>query len=290
VSAGSNSANATRLELHLAALKAANKKALVTFITAGDPQPASTVSAMHALVAGGADVIELGVPFSDPEAEGPAIQASSERALAHGVTLSQVLEMVREFRDQDTNTPVVLMGYLNSVLRMGEVAYATAAQAAGVDGLIMVNLPPEEASGLQRELAQRAQNLIFLVAPTTTQDRAEQILKASSGFLYYVSLKGTTGASHLDPAAVREKVTGLQARTALPVFVGFGIKDAATAKAIGEVADGVVVGSALVRTMGEHRDPVRSQAPENDRGLDTIDSQLTAQVSELRVALDTLTS
>ena len=200
---------ATRLETRLGELKAANTKALVTFITAGDPQPSCTVSAMHALVAGGADVIELGVPFSDPEAEGPAIQVSSERALAHGVTLIQVLDMVREFRAQNTNTPVVLMGYLNSVLRMGEGAYAEAAEAAGVDGLIMVNLPPEEAGELQQELAQRKQNLIFLVAPTTTQDRAEQILKASSGFLYYVSLKGTTGASHLDPDAVREKVTGL---------------------------------------------------------------------------------
>ena len=267
---------ATRLEARLAELKATNTKALVTFITAGDPQPSCTVSAMHALVAGGADVIELGVPFSDPEAEGPAIQVSSERALAHGVTLTQVLEMVREFRNQDQDTPIVLMGYLNSVLRMGERAYATAAQEAGVDGLIMVNLPPEEAGVLQPELVQHQQNLIFLVAPTTTQERAEQILKAASGFVYYVSLKGITGASNLDPEAVRAKVTSLQARTALPVFVGFGIKDGTTAKAIGEVADGVVVGSALVRTMGENE------------GLEVIDARLKAQVSELRVALDSL--
>ena len=272
----SSSRLSSRLELRLTELKDANTKALVTFITAGDPEPGCTVSAMHALVAGGADVIELGVPFSDPEAEGPAIQASSERALAHGVTLLHVLEMVREFREQDTRTPVVLMGYLNSVLRMGEVAYAAAAQAAGVDGLIMVNLPPEEAGLLHAELSKRGQNLIFLVAPTTTQKRAEQILKAASGFVYYVSLKGITGASHLDPDAVGAKVTGLQARTALPVFVGFGIKDGPTAKAIGKVADGVVVGSALVRTMGRKDTP------------DGIDAKLKAQVNELRVALDSL--
>ncbi len=276
MSAAANAGVPTRLEARLADLKAADIKALVTFITAGDPQPSCTVSAMHALVAGGADVIELGVPFSDPEAEGPAIQMSSERALAHGVTLTQALDMVREFRKNNEDTPVVLMGYLNSILRMGERAYATAAQDAGVDGLIMVNLPPEEAHLLQDELLKHQQNLIFLVAPTTTEERAEQILKAASGFVYYVSLKGITGASNLDPEAVRAKVTGLQARTALPVFVGFGIKDGATAKAIGEVADGVVVGSALVRTMGENE------------GLEVIDARLKAQVSELRVALDSL--
>lgn len=267
----------TRLDTRFAELKANNKKALVTFITAGDPHPESTVSAMHALVAGGADVIELGVPFSDPEAEGPAIQASSERALAHGVTMRHVLDMVREFRSSDATTPIVLMGYLNSVLRMGEVEYASAAEAAGVDGLIMVNLPPEEATLLRAELSERQQNLIFLVAPTTTATRAQQILQAGSGFVYYVSLKGITGASHLDPKGVREKVTGLQARTSLPVLVGFGIKDAESAKAIGEVADGVVVGSALVRTMG-------------DNATEKIDDLLKQQVGELREALDSIAS
>ncbi len=265
----------SRLDARWEELKTSDRKALVCFITAGDPRPSSTVSGMHALVAGGADIIELGIPFSDPEAEGPAIQASSERALAHGVTLRHVLEMVREFRSKDTQTPVVLMGYLNSVLRMGEAEYAQAAQQVGVDGLIMVNLPPEEATSLRQELGSRDQNLIFLVAPTTTEQRAEQILRAGSGFIYYVSLKGITGASHIDPAAVRDKVTGLQARTALPVYVGFGIKDAASARAIGEVADGVVVGSALVRTMGE-----------ND--VSEIDSKLESQVAELRAALDSL--
>ena len=265
----------TRLEKRFADLKARNRKALITFITAGDPQPESTVSALHAMVAGGADVIELGVPFSDPEAEGPAIQASSERALAHGVTMLHVLDMVRAFRETDADTPVVLMGYLNSVLRMGEVAYARAAETAGVDGLIMVNLPPEEATLLNAELKAHGQNLIFLIAPTTTASRAELILNSASGFVYYVSLKGITGANTLDPDHVREKVTDLQARTSLPVMVGFGIKDAETAKSIGEVADGVVVGSALVRTMGEG-EPA------------SIGSRLENQVSELRAALDSL--
>jgi len=265
----------TRLAQRMSALKAQGRKSLLTFITAGDPEPGATVGAMHALVAGGTDVIELGIPFSDPEAEGPAIQASSERALAHGVTLLQVLEMVREFRLTDALTPVVLMGYLNSVLRMGEANYAAAAQEAGVDGLIMVNLPPEEAEELRNELTAHEQDLIFLVAPTSTPERSRRILAAAQGFVYYVSLKGITGAGHLDPREVRQKVGELRASTALPVVVGFGIKDGATAKAIGEVADGVVVGSALVATMGE--------VPPAE-----INARLTAQTAELRSSLDSL--
>lgn len=265
----------TRLDDRLSRLAEAKRRALVTFITAGDPQPECTVAAMHALVAGGADVIELGVPFSDPEAEGPATQMSSERALAHGVTLVRVLAMVSEFRETDSDTPIVLMGYLNSVLRMGEAAYARAAEAAGVDGLIMVNLPPEEAQPLKAELASRNQDLIFLIAPTTTPERAAQILEQASGFVYYVSLKGITGAGNLDPAAVRQRVAELQSHTSLPVMVGFGIKDGATAGTIGEVADGVVVGSALVRTMGAAE-------------MAEIPARLEAQVGELRAALDAI--
>ena len=266
----------TRLDDCFQALRAQKRKALVTFITAGDPNPECTVSALHALVAGGADVLELGVPFSDPEAEGPAIQASSERALAHGMTMQRVLAMVAEFRETNTTTPVVLMGYLNSVLRMGEANYAAAAQQAGVDGLIMVNLPPEEAQLLRAELAAHEQDLIFLVAPTTTVARAERILADASGFVYYVSLKGITGASHLDPRDVRQRVGALRDQTDLPVLVGFGISDAESARAVGEVAEGVVVGSALVRTMG-------STEPK------LIDQHLTAQVQSLRDALDSLT-
>ena len=265
----------SRIQVELGKLRSAGRKALVTFITAGDPEPGHTVSAMHALCEGGSDIIELGVPFSDPEAEGPAIQASSERALAHGVSLSQVLAMVSEFRETNTTTPIVLMGYLNSVLRMGEQQFAEAAAQAGCDGLIMVNLPPEAADGLQQQLSARDIDLIFLIAPTTTPARAQEILQRTSGFAYYVSLTGITGASHLDPRAVNQRLAELQGEAKVPIMVGFGIKDGASARAVGQVADGVVVGSALVRTMG-------NSPP------DEINDRLCAQVQELRSALDTL--
>ncbi len=255
-------------------LKAEGRTALTTFITAGDPTHAATVPALHALVAGGADVLELGIPFSDPEAEGPAIQASSERGLSNGTTLALCLDMVREFRQTDAETPVVLMGYLNSVLAMGEKNFAQAAGAAGVDGLIMVNLPPEEAEVLRPELAAEGIDLIFLVAPTTTEERLDKIVSVASGFVYYVSLKGITGANHLDVAAVTNRVNEIRAKTELPVQVGFGIKDGPTARAVGEHADGVVVGSALVNTMAEHTDP------------EARDSALGERVAALRQALD----
>lgn len=250
------------------------RTALTTFITAGDPDTAATVPAMHQLVASGSDILELGVPFSDPEAEGPAIQASSERALANGVTLKRCLEMVREFRETDVATPIVLMGYLNSVLAMGEEVFAEAAAAAGVDGLIMVNLPPEEAADIKTALASRDIDLIFLIAPTTTPERARLIASQASGFIYYVSLKGITGADNLQVAPVAERVTAIKAETDVPVQVGFGIKDAASARALGAHADGVVIGSAIVRTMGENGNP-----EERLRRLDE-------QVSALRSALD----
>lgn len=265
----------SRLAKHLQTLGEEGRKALVTFITAGDPDPKHTVGAMHALCAGGTDVIELGVPFSDPEAEGPAIQASSERALAHGVSLELVFSMVREFRTTNDTTPIVLMGYLNSVLRMGEETFAAAAAAAGCDGLIMVNLPPESAGKLRTALAAHQIDLIFLIAPTTTNSRAEAILRQTTGFAYYVSLTGITGASHLDPSAVNQRVAALQAQAKIPIMVGFGIKDGASAQSVGRIADGVVVGSALVRTMGS--------AP-----VGLINEQLQAQVRELRQALDSL--
>ena len=264
-----------RLDARLAELRGAGRKALVTFITAGDPEPSVTVPALHALVRGGADVLELGVPFSDPEAEGPAIQRSSERGLAQGMTLRGCLDLVRAFRADDEATPVVLMGYLNSVLAMGEQAFAEAAAAAGVDGLIMVNLPPEEAGPLKAALDRYGIRLIFLVAPTTTASRARLILDAASGFVYYVSLKGITGADHLDTAAVGEKLEWLRGLTALPVMVGFGIKDGASARAVAAHADGAVVGSALVRTMAACADD-----------LAAIPERLTGQAREIRVALD----
>lgn len=210
----------------------------------------ATVPALHSLVRGGADILELGLPFSDPEAEGPSIQRSSERALANRVTLLRVLEMVTNFRRTDSETPIVLMGYLNSVLRMGYEVFSEAADEAGVDGLIVVNLPPEESVDLEAALQKRDIDLIFLIAPTTTKERAEIIAKRGRGFLYYVSLKGVTGADHIDTSEVAEKVSFLRGLCDLPIQVGFGIKDAESAKAVANVADGVVVGSVLVDTMG----------------------------------------
>lgn len=256
------------------ALKADGRTALTTFITAGDPTLAATVPALQALVAAGADILELGIPFSDPEAEGPAIQASSERGLRSGTTLAMCLDMVRDFRNEDQKTPVVLMGYLNSVLAMGESVFAEAAAAAGVDGLIMVNLPPEEASVLRPALRSRDIDLIFLAAPTTTPQRLKMIVEAASGFVYYVSLKGITGASHLDVDAVASRLAEIRAATELPVQVGFGIKDGPTARALAEHADGVVIGSALVNTMAEHTDPEARNAA------------LGEQAAMLRQALD----
>lgn len=264
-----------RLDVRLQERRDAGSKALLTFITAGDPTPEVTVPALHALVDGGADVLELGVPFSDPEAEGPAIQASSERGLAQGMTLRGCLDMVREFRSTETRTPVVLMGYLNPVLAMGAEAFASAAAEAGVDAVILVNLPPEEAQDILGALDRYHIRLIFLVAPTTTAKRAGIILERAAGFVYYVSLKGITGADNLDPDAVGEKLRWLRGLTDLPVMVGFGIKDGAAAEAVARHADGAVVGSALVTTMA-----ACASAPEE------IPARLAAQARELRTALD----
>jgi tryptophan synthase alpha chain len=247
----------------------------VSFITAADPGPQYTVAALHALVAGGVDLLELGIPFSDPEAEGPAIQAANERALAQGITLVQVLAMVEEFRRQDAETPVVLMGYLNSILAMDN--FAEHAANAGVDGLIMVNLPPEEGDRLQQQLADHNIDLIYLLAPTTTDERAQQIAAKASGFIYYVSLKGITGASHLQTDEVAARLQQLRDYTTLPFCVGFGIKDAATANALAPHADGVVVGSALVNSMAaggevaEVAARLQQQAADIRQGIDAAD-------------------
>lgn len=230
-------------------LKAANRKALVPYIVAGDPDYATTLATLHALVQAGADILEIGVPFSDPMAEGPVIQKGHERALASGMSLKKVLELVREFRSSDSKTPVVLMGYANPVERMGYAAFADAAAAAGVDGLLTVDMPPEEAAGLNAELKRVGIDNIFLLAPTTTDVRAQQICQMATGYLYYVSLKGVTGAGHLDTTEVRAKLAQFRSYTGLPLCVGFGIKDAASARAVAETADGVVVGSVLVDAM-----------------------------------------
>lgn len=236
----------SRIKARLDELKSKDRQALIPYLVAGDPQPAMTVPILHALVAAGADILELGVPFSDPMAEGPVIQLAHERALAHSVTLRDVLAMVSEFRQQDRDTPVVLMGYANPVESMGYRTFADAAAAAGVDGLLVVDMPPEEAEDMNRELKRAGIDAIFLLAPTTTEARMRQVAELASGYLYCVSLKGVTGAGHLDIDVVRDYVARIRAITTLPLAVGFGIKDGASAAAIAQVADGVVVGSALV--------------------------------------------
>jgi tryptophan synthase alpha chain len=236
----------SRLAEKFAELKAQGRKALIPFITAGDPQPSFTVPMLHAMVEAGADVIELGVPFSDPMADGPVIQRASERALAHRVGLRKVLELVAEFRKTDSKTPIVLMGYLNPIEIMGYQAFADAARQADVDGVLTVDLPPEEAETCVALLSERGIDQIFLLAPNTTAERIQRMDAAGSGYLYYVSLKGVTGAGHLDSADVEAKLQLIRQHTALPVGVGFGVKDAVTARVISRIADGVVVGSALI--------------------------------------------
>jgi tryptophan synthase alpha chain len=227
-------------------LRGQRRTALIPFVTAGDPDPEVTVPLMHAMVAAGADLIELGVPFSDPIADGPVIQRATERALAHGVSLRQVLGMVRVFRDLDATTPVVLMGYLNPIEVMGYAAFAGEAQAAGVDGALVVDAPPEESHDLVSALRTAGLDLVYLLAPTSTASRIERIGEAASGFVYYVSVKGVTGAGHLDIADVATHLAAIRARIRLPLGVGFGIKDAETAAAVARVADAVIVGSAIV--------------------------------------------
>lgn len=239
-----------RIDQRMSALKAENRKALVTYIVSGDPTPEATLPAMHKLVENGADIIELGIPFSDPMAEGPVIQYGHERALAHQVSLTSTIELVKQFRQTDQETPVVLMGYANPIERMGYERFASSAAEAGVDGVLTVDLPPEEAKLLDKEL--KAVNLrnIFLLAPTTTVQRIREIVSVASGFVYYVSLKGVTGAGNLDLQSVKDKLALIRQHTDLPVCVGFGIKDGASAKAVAEYADGAVVGSVFVDKMG----------------------------------------
>ena len=241
----------SRIAACLEACKASGRKAVIPYIVAGDPWNAITVPAMHTLVKAGADIIELGVPFSDPMAEGPVIQLGHERALAHNVGMGDVLAMVAEFRQQDPNTPVVLMGYANPVEVMGYDAFAKAATTAGVDGVLTVDMPPEEAGDMNAVFREYQLDTIFLIAPTTTESRTKAICAMATGYIYYVSLKGVTGAGHIDTDEVKRKVNGIKASTSLPVCVGFGIKDGDSAAAIGQCADGVVVGSVLVNGMGE---------------------------------------
>ena len=244
----------SRIQACFADLKAANKTALIPFVTAGDPHPDQTVAIMHALAEAGSDIIELGVPFSDPMADGPTIQLADERALMHGVTLLDVISMVKAFRETNTTTPVVLMGYLNPVEVLGYAAFAKAAGEAGVDGVLTVDMPPEASATLNKALEANGIDPIFLLAPTTTDKRIKAIAEAAKGYLYYVSLKGITGAANLDPAQVKAKLETIRKITDLPIAVGFGIKDPETAGAVAQLADGVVVGSALVNVVAENQD------------------------------------
>lgn len=265
----------SRIAQRFADLRSAGRKALIPYVTAGDPHPAVTVSIMHAMVEAGADLIELGVPFSDPMADGPVIQQACERALEHHVGLHDVLDMVREFRERDAGTPVILMGYLNPIEIMGYATFAERAAAVGVDGVLTVDLPPEEAETFIELLRGAEIDPIFLLAPTSDEERIRRICAVASGFIYYVSLKGVTGAASLDVDAVARKLSQIRNEASLPVGVGFGIKDAATAARIARVADAVVVGSAVVRRVAENvtdpariRDEIRSLLADMRRAMD----------------------
>jgi tryptophan synthase alpha chain len=236
----------SRIQARFAQLQAQSRKALIPFITAGDPEPGQTLPLMRALVAGGADIIELGVPFSDPMADGPTIQRASERALAYGISLRIVLGMVREFRKHDADTPVVLMGYANPVEAYGVEAFARDAKAAGVDGALIVDYPPEECAVFAATLKAAGLDPIFLLAPTSVESRFREVGVMGSGYIYYVSLKGVTGSAAIDLDDVARRIPAIREKVGLPVGVGFGIRDAASAARIAGVADAVVIGSRII--------------------------------------------
>lgn len=251
----------SRISPTLQHLQAQGRKALIPYVTAGFPYPDITPTLMHAMVAAGSDIIELGVPFSDPMADGPVIQKAGEKALADGVGMAQVLAMVRTFRQQDNTTPVVLMGYANPVerydLRHGAGAFARDAAHAGVDGVLVVDYPPEECEAFAQDLKSHGLDLIFLLAPTSTDERMAQVGRVASGYVYYVSLKGVTGAGHLDTDAVEAMLPRIRRHVSTPVGVGFGIRDAATACAVGRSADAVVIGTKIIQLIeNETRDQV----------------------------------
>jgi tryptophan synthase alpha chain len=258
-------------------LKEKNRKGLIPFIVAGDPQPGFTLPLMNALVDGGADLIELGVPFSDPMADGPVIQRGSERALVHDTSLRDVISMVVDFRKENKQTPVILMGYLNPVEVMGYEEFAKAASEAGVDGALIVDLPPEEAGELKEIMVKYDIDLIFLISPTTSVDRQKYISKIASGFLYYVSLKGVTGSNRLDTNSVQESVTSIKQHSTLPIGVGFGIRDAESAATVAKACDAIVIGSPIVELVGNL----------NDDSATSMKS-ITTYLSTMRQAIDVI--
>ena len=265
----------SRIAARFAQLKANQRKALIPYVMAGDPKPEVTVPLLHAMVEAGADLLELGLPFSDPMADGPVIAVAAERALAGGTSTLDVLRMVAEFRQTDTQTPIVLMGYLNPIEIIGYESFCQQAAAAGVDGLLFVDLPPEEADSVASIFEKYHLDPIFLIAPTTRDARIEHVVKAARGYVYYVSLKGVTGSNALDTDEVAARIARIRTRTDLPIGVGFGIRDRETAQAVGRVADGVIVGTVLVKPFGEV-DAV------------TAHQQAVSKLRELRQALDDL--
>lgn len=264
-----------RLDRCFQQLQSDGKKALIPFITAGDPNPEFTLSCMHAMVEAGADIIELGVPFSDPMSDGPVIQRASERALAGGMNIRLVIDLVRQFREQDSETPIVLMGYLNPIEFMGYAKFSQLASAAGVDGVLTVDMPPEEAHDLIQEFSQANMAPIFLLAPTSTDERIERVCSVAQGYVYYVSLKGVTGAGHLDVDSIASKLDQIKAHTTLPIGVGFGVKNPETAAKVAKISDAVVVGSALIERIVENMDD-----------LNQAKAQITDLLSGMRAAMD----
>jgi tryptophan synthase alpha chain len=268
----------SRIAATFARLQSARRKALIPYVTAGFPFADITPALMHGMVEAGADVIELGVPFSDPMADGPVIQKAGERALAFGIGMAQVLAMVRAFRERDRQTPVVLMGYANPVERYdlthGRGGFIRDAATAGVDGILIVDYPPEECEAFAADLKAAGIDLIFLLAPTSTEKRMQQVARIASGYVYYVSLKGVTGAGHLDTGAVEQMLPRIREHVKVPVGVGFGIRDAATAKAVGRVADAVVIGTRIIQLL-------------EDQPRERVVPQAAAFLREIRQALDT---
>ena len=263
----------SRIPQRFETLRAQGRKALIPYITAGDPAPALTLCLLHALVEAGADILELGVPFSDPMADGPVIQRSGERALKLGVGLPDVLEMVREFRRTDDATPLVLMGYANPIETLGTDRFLTEAAAVGVDGVIVVDYPPQECAAFAEAAKRGGIDPIFLLAPTSTQKRIEEVARIGSGYLYYVSLKGVTGAGHLDLNEVVARVAAIRAATRLPIGVGFGIRDADSARYIARSADAVVIGSRIIEEI-------------EAAGPDHAVARVKALLAPIRAALD----
>lgn len=263
----------SRIQTTFDKLQQHKRRALIPFFTAGDPSPAMTVSLLHAMVAAGADVIELGVPFSDPMADGPTIQRASERSLKQGTSLRGVLDMVAEFRRQDNNTPIVLMGYGNPIEAMGWEVFARRCAEVGVDGVLTVDFPPEESSDAFEHLQRHGIDPIFLLAPTTEDARIEQVAKLARGYVYYVSLKGVTGSGNLDLPAIEQKLPQLRKHIKLPIGVGFGIRDAETARAVAKLCDGVVVGSRIVQQI-------------EDSTEQNVIANVSALIKELRLAVD----